>query len=330
MKQFEEYFSEKVLKLFNLAKSLCPEKEIEIKEMIDQTLLMRSIGGAACTENDGKEIIYLDPKRLNEHVIAHEIMHLIIHRAGWPQMFGMIGRDQFSKKLADTIDNTIDHYLLYPVIERLGIDTEKYKEDFSNSFINWPDIDQEGQQLLHNALVMWQGLLFGGDYREKVIKNVGTRQSETIKLALELEKLSKPLQPRNKLAIRRVMLNILDFISKWSSVKSGIDQELHKRIGITPLFTKDELQLPALQRLSIESCPKIIENEYCWLISLVLKDDQTRCQTYIGYQCTSEPTEIHEIRYKLENKKLGNFLHEKAIKYGLITHSKFDNLFKTI
>src|SRR5262245_29432173 len=129
-----------VRELLQEAEDLRPSSPIIFKHMTDPTLLERSAGAALVTDATGRETLYFDPNRVDEYKIAHELMHSILHRSGYPQMSYMLpnlGVEPIERRIADDIDNLIDHYVFKPRLDSLGPDPKPYKEWFVSVIDNW-------------------------------------------------------------------------------------------------------------------------------------------------------------------------------------------------
>src|SRR5690554_3974548 len=88
---FQRLFTERVNLLFKEAESLKLGFKYQFQTMDDPDLLKRSMGAAITESDEGEqETIHLDPERADEHALAHELMHSILHRSRWPQMYSMI------------------------------------------------------------------------------------------------------------------------------------------------------------------------------------------------------------------------------------------------
>jgi hypothetical protein len=317
MAGINEFITPRVKLLVDEANNLKPASPIRFAVMEDPDMLRRSDGGAA-QEEDGEQVIYLDLVRANEHVAAHEVMHVILHRSGWPQMFGMIGQDPQSRRIADTIDNVLDHYVFYPRLIELGIDVHPYRDSYVTAFTSWPKNEPQGPALLWNAFTVLDGLLMGEPYRSVAIKALKNRQPTTLQLARALEKMMSPARSRTKNGVRQAMVVTLDFLNRWISEKTLAPANLRERIGVSPRFAQGDLSLPAVQVLELSSKSILLDGRQVWVAQFVLRSDRTCIRTYVSYDSASEPDGVEEIRGQWSAVSLGEILERQAIKYGVI------------
>lgn len=317
MAGIHDYITPRVRLLVDEANDLKPSSPIRFAEMIDPDMLRRSNGGAA-QEEAGEHVVYLDLVRGNEHVAAHEVMHVILARSGWPQMFGMIGQDPQSRRIADTIDNVLDHYVFYPRLVDLGIDVHPYRDSYVTAFKSWPNNEPQGPAFLWNAFTVLDGLLMGEPYRSVTIRALKDRQPSTLLFARGLEKMMGPARSRTRQGVRQAMVVTLDFLNRWTSQKASAPANLRDRIGISPLFTQRDLSLPADKALEFGSKATFLDGQQLWVAQFLLRSDRTCIRTYISYGTSSEPGEVEEIRKQWRTASLGELLERQAIKYGVI------------
>jgi hypothetical protein len=319
MTQLDNLITSRVSKLVDEANRLSPSSCVAISTMTDKNLLQRSAGAAVVTDNLGNETVYLDPSRATEYMAAHEIMHLILHRSGWPQMYCMIPRniDPFARRLADGIDNFMDHLTFTPRLEALGFKVVDHQEWFISVLRDWPATKVTGPNILWNALTILEVLFWEEDLRERALEVVSVRQPQSLELARKLQQKANRARGSTKAGVRLAMIEVLDFLEDWITEESGNTQKLRRRIGISPLFTKSQLQRSASRTIELESYPFMLNRRQLWLGSLMLKSDSTRFRNYTCVDTASEPPEIDGIRQKIETLTLEAFITVENIKkYG--------------
>ncbi|MDO8870761.1 MAG: hypothetical protein Q7V10_08450 [Methanobacteriaceae archaeon] len=165
------FMTTEIKELLREVESLDSENLIIINEMCDKELLKQSAGAAVHRDTNGNDIISLDPKRADEHALAHEIMHIKLHRSGWSQIYSMIP-DNFARNLADKMDNLIDHHVFYPELKSTGIDISGYLDTFTVGFDYWTRSEDKELDILNNGLDACQGLLFGEPYKTRTIESI--------------------------------------------------------------------------------------------------------------------------------------------------------------
>lgn len=127
--------TEPIIKLIEEVEDLAGARII-VRKMTDEALLKSSDGAAVRHEEDG-QIVYIDPARADEYAFAHELVRMILHNSGWPQIYGMIDIYTAAVRLADTMDNTINHYLINDRLALLGVDVDRHKKKFVDGFQHW-------------------------------------------------------------------------------------------------------------------------------------------------------------------------------------------------
>ena len=319
MDQVRYLVTDRVAKLAREANSLQPDSPVTFEAMTDRRLLKRSGGAAVVTDNTGKAVVYLDPSRATEYMAAHEIMHLILHRSGWPQMWCMIpeGMDPLARRLANEVDSCFDHLVFDPRLETLGFDVEGHREWYLSHLLDCPSEQVTGPSVLWNALKILNSLLWGAHFRSEVLEITAAKQPESSEVARQLLHRANRAKARTKSSIRLAMIDELRFLEEWVTEQSGYVQSFRQRIGISPLFTKAQLRRSASDTIGFDSHPLVINSHRLWLGGLVLKSDGIRLRNYTCEEATSEPPEFNRIRLYLEELTLREFIEAEEIrKYG--------------
>ena len=308
--------TEPVRNLLEEAEALRPGHPIIFETMNDTTLLQRSAGAATVTDASGRESIYLDPDRTDAYKIAHEIRHLILHRSGHPQMFYMLpdlGFEPLERRVADEIDNILDHYTFNPRLDSLGLDPKPYKEWFVSVFDTWPTQKIQGPDVLINAFKVLDGLLLGIPYRDQIVSTVKRRQPQILTLAQRIEERIVRSKETNEVSVRSAMVDILDFLSRWITKQIGHQQSLRKVIGISPLLTDKNVQKLASEVINLISQPYRMNGRSLWLVALELKSDNTRFHTHCFTDKLAEPAEVMTIRQQWQTEDLRTFLSLQGV-----------------
>ncbi len=275
---FPSVFTERVFQLIEQIRYLAPYKELYFNIMKDEHLIKNS-AGASVNAYKNKDIVELDPERVNEHAVAHELMHVILHCSGWPQMYCLIENDEFAKGIANKIDNALDHYIFNPKLEQIGIDVTSYQKGFINAYRKWPVNEPiSDKKILWDALTIFESLLFGKSYRGYIINILKNTHPTSLNLARQILKRTPSLQSSSKQGLRQSMVLILDFINRWVAEKSGRQQYLRTRIGISPLFTANDLKQPAISSLYYRTA--YFKEKNLWSLTFGLKKDKTNFLTF--------------------------------------------------
>jgi hypothetical protein len=254
-------------------------------------------------------------------MVAHEIMHLVLHRSGWPQMWCIIpeGIDPLARRLADEVDSCFDHLKFDPRLETLGFDVKGYREWYLSAFLNWPSEKVTGPSVLWNALKIFDALLWGAHFRDRALGITSTKQPESSELARQLLHRANRAKAGTKSSVRLAMIEELDFLEEWVTERSGNVQNFRQRIGISPVFTKAQLRQSTSDTIRFDSHPLVINSHQLWLGGLVLKSDGIRLRNYACVEATSEPPEFNRIRQNLEELILKEFIEAEEIrKYGTL------------
>lgn len=323
----DKLFTKKTRELLKFARSLEPTKEINICQMTDHKLLKESAGGATNVDNAGNEFIYLDPQRTDEHKIAHELLHIIIHRSGWPRMYSMLPPvDVLARQVADTLDNAVDHALIYPVLEKLDIETTSYKERFiSKGLPRLPVEEPEGPILCQRAFQLWEIYMLGESYKERAQGIANQKNWARIyELSLRLYDIVSDLKiNKTKVQVREIMKKFLDVVDHCVLKYSDRRANLNKLIGITPLFKERDRNKIAANLISLQTQEYRFGSSKLWLIALATKKDNIRFRTNV---LSSPPGQalIDSLNHNLSVRSLEDFLHFKNIEHSFIDSKQFD------
>ncbi|NMC61157.1 MAG: hypothetical protein HVN34_01825 [Methanobacteriaceae archaeon] len=318
MLNLEEILTERVKQLLKETDSILPNKKIFINEMTDVNQLNESDGALVAGDSVGNATIFLDPKRVDEYRLAHEILHIKYYRLGWVKLYLMIP-ENFSIQIQPLLDNLISHYLIYPDLQEMGIDNldhvENFITDISEWETKWKRTEIDGLSVLENGLAICEGLLFGEPYRDKIINITSKNYPNSLNLAYKLEQIviSGELDKKD---VRKAAVNLLSYVDDYVHNIHPEIPNLCQTIGITPLFTKAELKRKASKYVHFNSARMNINNKIHYLAFFFMKSDKTRFITYIGDDKT-EPSYIPDIRKLWQTKNLEELLSSIDVIYGI-------------
>lgn len=283
--------------------------------MRDPGLIKGSGGGAVQESEDGQEIVLLDPQRATEITLAHELMHVILHRSGWPQMYSISPpADRLASGLANELDNILDQYIFDPLLERQGFNLSPLRNWYVEQLVQNPQSKHNGPvDVLHDAVLIIEALRYDSSYRQRVMKALKTHRSKSLKLALRLEPLIDPKKAGTRKEIRVSMIRLLRFINKWLSDETGIAQNLQERIGISPVFRTWQLQKPAADSITFEPYQTTIFRQSLWMGAMSLKSDRVRFWNLMIADANVEPPPIAEAKMQVGVLTLHDFLKAQNI-----------------
>ena len=311
----------KLIRLCREAEQLRPDHPVDFKVMRDDTLRRASAGGAYVCYGQGREVIYLDPERANENVIAHELMHMIHHRSGSPEMFFMFKKDldTDSRNLADIFSNIFQHFIFYPRLFDLQVNMNQHCSDFIAVLHQWPEIEAPKASLIWQAAHLLEGMIFGEPYRTQIAEFAQRNHRNAFALALQMEKILQTAKPTSKVSVRASMVSMLAFLDQWISTQVQAHVYLRETIAVTPLFTRAELEAPASDQLIYLSHATSVFGRHSWIAVPVLKADKTRIDfAYYLEQVVSEPPNVTSVRMNIQKQKLNEFLLCEDIRYGIL------------
>jgi hypothetical protein len=311
--------TERIKSLLVKVESLDPSRPVEFRAMTGIDDLSRSSGGMVRHE-ESVDRIFLDPRRLDEYILAHELMHIILRRNGWPEIFSAMppGYDPFGLRLACAIDNVLDQYVFNPQLECMGFDTKGYYSNYISVLKDWPSENVEGQSMLFNAILIWEALLFGGEYRKKVIEIMQAKQSGVLKLARQLEQKAGQARSLKKPGIRKAAISLLRFIDDYIFEISGETYNMQKRIGISPIFQEEHLGRKSDNFLKLELFEiHLSGQEYLTCCGIYMKSDGGLLTNYIYEGDRLETYDLEELQDQLKSNRLFEFLNLIGLRYGI-------------
>ncbi len=296
--------------LIDEAEKLNPNSEINIDVMLDKELLIRSAGAALSTDELGQETIFLDLARIDEYMIAHELMHLILHRSKYPQMTSIIPEsiDPVVRRLADSIDNSFDHYVFDERLLNNGFQPDKYRDWFVDQIELWPDKETKGPAFLGNAISLIDPLIWGNSYKQRVFSSLKRSRRESLELARQITHRLRASSTKSKSSIRNAMINVLEFVDIWANSDSGTDQQFRKLIAISPIFTSRRMKQKASHTLDFSVQQFSRPNHTIVVGALILKSDQTRIKGYIVEGNIPNHPLFNDLSIKLNSLNLKKFL----------------------
>jgi hypothetical protein len=309
-------FTERVRLLIAEAESLRGGNPVVFEEMTDPLMLEQSAGAAIQTDTAGRSVIYLDPARADECMAAHELMHMILHYSGCPQVFSLLTGldvDTTEGRLADAIDNVFDHYAFGPQLAALGFDPEPYRRWYVSIIDGWPHEGSDSRAVVANALAILDGLIFGPPYRELIIARTKQVAPKALALARNLEHRVLDLVPGDFAGCRGAMIDLVDYLSRWISKQAGQEVKLRKAIGVTPSFSESDYGRPASQVMDLVSYAHPIGGAPNWLLAFLQRGDNVRFHALCYANASKEPREVAAIRERWQQCDLETFLREYGV-----------------
>lgn len=302
--------TDRILRLLEEAEKLCPEVPISFRPMDDPTMIARS-AGAAMTEGSGVTTVYVDPLRANEYMIAHELMHVILHRQGLPGtfylLFGLCPETP-EQYIANAVDNCFDHYEFDPRLDEHGFDSRPHKEWFVSEIGRWPTEKERGRSILTNAFIILDGLLFGPPYREALVKAAKSLTPRALGLARSMEGRIVESERSDFVSRRQAMIAVLDYLSRWVTKESGQELKLRKLVGVTPQIDRADWEKPAGDVFDLVSHSHVVTGRPVWLLALQLRLDNARFHAFYYPDCLTEPREAMAVREQWHTCDVDTFL----------------------
>ena len=112
-------------------------------------------------------------------------------------------------------------------------------------------------------------------------------------------------------------MRLVDYINKWIQIENPEVPNLRRIIGISPLFTKNNLSKKAPKYLDFKFEEMTINHYERCITTFILKSDKTRFKTYVSKNKKETP-EMISIKRSWRKKKLKTLLNSKNLMYGTI------------
>lgn len=315
----DHVYTPAIRELIAEARALLPSRTLDFRPMTDERLLRTSAGSALTTDTVGNATVYYDPQRVTEYALAHELMHAVLHRSGWPQMYAMLRGDAFARRLADAIDNIVDHVIFHPRLFELGVDATEYREAFLAGFKTWPQEEPKGLEVLWRALTIVEAMLMGAPYRDRIPGLLPGRYQHTRLLARDLERALEPARRQSKREARRAMILALGRVAEWLTHNMGGSPHLHRRIGVSPLFARRDLGQPAHQFIALVEGTITVETQTWWTLACRTRDDGVYFRTWHAPIDERRSPEVKNIRWRWKTLTLEEWLAVEQVKFGITT-----------
>ena len=315
-----------VLELVRQVNDLQPDNPVLLDRMLDKDLLKRSAGGSHHRTPEGTDVVLLDPTRATEQIVAHELMHALLGRQGWPRVYPLLPMvyDPDAVYVADLVRNIVDHYVFWPTLREMQVDLGSYQQWMLDSLLSWPDTEVESRALVANAFKILEVTTWGRSYRTKILRHMSQSQSKALRLSLRLEPKLRIAQPRLKLYSRAAILALLQELEKWLSEEVGTAVLATDRFWITGVFSTEELELPAHSILSFASFARTAGNVPFWFVTFSSRVDGTIVggQYWKQGMTIEEPAEAKETLMLWRTAKLHQLLVALSIPYGVCERCK--------
>lgn len=231
--EFDPLFTPRVLALLHEAAELAPDAPIEFGTLTDPEWLERTGGAMVQNLEHGRAVIRLDPARADEQIVAHELLHVILHRSGWPRAGSLRGEsDKGALDLAFGINLAFDHWVITPRMVALGFDVER--ELFGNG-------DEPAAPEAHEAageVMPWLAfyivgaMLYSPASGRRAKELLAGHHPQAWALAKELQHILESRRRCTPEANRRAMLETIEFLDEWACIGFGRPQRLRERLGV--------------------------------------------------------------------------------------------------
>lgn len=141
------------------------------------------------------------------------------------------------------------------------------------------------------AFTVVDGLTWNKSYRTRIENALCSTYPQQLAVVKELAmRISRACYGGKKTA-RNSALQTLDYFNRWYSKQTGQNQSFRNRIGISPLFTKQQMGFPANQLITIFSENPRYYGQQLRNVCIVNKSDGTRFRTI----CCPDALTQHEV-----------------------------------
>ncbi len=310
MDELARLMTDRVLELRSHVDGLRPGNPIQF-ETIPAEARNRQSSGMYSFGNAGREVIRLDPDSATEHTVAHELMHALLARLGWPRVFAMLEGDTLALRLSTFIASICDHYVFMSIPEY--IDRGFYPDEGMESVVpnlHGPEIDprQDWSSFLDVAMTVLTWLLVPSTHRAPIIQALKTQQPKALALATGWASIVTKSHKRTKRTLRQTALRLIDAVDSWIIRQAGASHLLRERIGISPLFDDRQLAQPASRTIDFISGLVKLDDMPIWTIGLQLKSDGSRFCTFTIPGKSVEPPDVRQVIPQWERTGLHRLL----------------------
>ncbi len=298
-----------ILSLKQEADDLDPHHPVSFDLMRDERAIVDS-AGATLSHEDRRMTILVDPARVTEYMLGHELMHVILLRSGYPVLFPLPPHQTAPTitTIAEELTNVVHENVFHPRLVELGLDVAGYNRRYIEQMASYPLSWLAPPLVMKTAFYVLGGLLLAPEMRNQIVDAVERNHIEALKLARELERLIVPTPLIEKRHVRNSLIRCLDHLDQWIAVQASNEPYLRQRIGVSTEFSDEQQVLPAEAVLQVASHQAAWAETPLWVMGYVLREDGTRIYGEAFQGCSREPGEVQRIRQRLETESLTSFL----------------------
>lgn len=238
----------------------------------------QAVGAAAYLDIDERRAtIRLYPNDLDEYLVAHELMHLILVESGWPtcQTISLPQHDYVAWEVANRVNNTFHHFLFMGVLTDMGIDVTPHRLRQLENVAAWPVIPVDDSFYIFDVLVVVDLLLGSEPIRSQTLNLIGRANIRLLNYARRIEEDMAPALTRTASGVRKGMIAVLRRLDRWIANNISGQTSLLQRVTLSGLFTERELMRPASDSTRFEYASTKLNGAAAMLFRLAYRADGT-------------------------------------------------------
>ena len=244
MDLLQPYLTERVCALVDCVERLAGLPTFELMSRKERT----AVGAAAYLDIDDRHAtIRLYPDDLDEYLVAHELMHLILVESGWPtcRTISLPQSDYVAWEVANRVNNTFHHFLFVPLLADMGIDVAPHRARQLENVAAWPRVANDDLFYIFDVMVVVDLLMSGEAIRAETINSIGHANIQLLNYARRIEQDMAPALARTASGVRDSMIAVIQRLDRWLANHIPGQTPLLQRMTLSGLFWQEELVRPA-------------------------------------------------------------------------------------
>ena len=303
--QLERLYQETINTVLNSRLRMTAEDNITYEE--------GAYGAFFLNDNSGENIIQINRRNINEHIISHELLHCYFSNKGYPKLKLVGNNNDLISRIGQNIENCLIHKLIYEEQDKRDINYEIIQEEFALSLGNNRPHEPDDllSQLIFSFKILEAEIRCGG-YKHIYADRIKSNFSNSYKIAMRLYDRALQQDYKTPFEFRRAVIRVLreidivmtennfqSFQLNYIIAASFIPSERQLNLHLDQLFDfhPDAIQINETKE-KVSLLVSKADNQTCYFIS-PKDDDQFSKQMSIltlseFYQLTGESYTFRE------------------------------------
>ena len=245
--------SELMKKLIDEVQSVLLGKQLHLNmvESIDEEVSQLGAGASAKELSNGDwEISILKDEPDLEHILSHELLHVLLGAKGFPNVYIPESHIccQFSSKIGNLLNNAIHHKLIIDEQHERGFDIKEVPlKKLNDVTYSWQVFPVLSEQTLWNVIALTSFMIEAKICLDEYVAKIASinpmlyQPAKFLYDEINVKPFATPYETR------RVMIRLFKKLDELLTANGNTPLQLHKKLLINPIPSRQQLNLKVHQ-----------------------------------------------------------------------------------